>query len=147
MTETQLDKMEFRLKKIREALGLSQGEMSKRLGVLSNNYNQLELQKRNVGPRILNTIIREFNVNPVWFKTGEGEMFKGALVDVEGVKLANEESATYKTKLDEIQELGRKKLGKDKSKEKEGVPYYDSDIAATPDAVMYNDTDNRNIDR
>lgn len=64
-----------RLKMLRKNLGLTQQEFADRLKVSRNNIASYETGKSNLGDAIISLICREFNVNEIWFRTGEGEIF------------------------------------------------------------------------
>lgn len=67
--------MNENLKKLREALGLSQKEMANTLKISDATISRIEKGDRNVTVRLMDQICKEFNVNKNWFVTGEGEMF------------------------------------------------------------------------
>lgn len=67
--------MNDRIKKLRQALGLSQDEFGRRLGVTRGAVTNIELNKVDPKPLFVDLICREFNVNETWLRTGEGEMF------------------------------------------------------------------------
>ena len=60
---------------LRKNLGLTQQEFADRLKVSRNNIASYETGKSNLGDAIISLICREFNVNEIWFRTGEGEIF------------------------------------------------------------------------
>jgi len=64
-----------RIYSIREALSLSQEAFGKRIGVTRSAVSNYESGGRNVTEQVIKAIIREFNVNEEWLRTGEGEMF------------------------------------------------------------------------
>jgi len=65
--------MHERLKKIRLYNKLSQEEFGKRLKLESRGHiSALETGKKNITERIINDVCREFGVNEVWLRTGEG---------------------------------------------------------------------------
>ena len=68
--------MNYRIKKLRQSLGLSQEEFGRRLGVTRGAVTNIELNKVEPKPLFVDLICREFNVNEEWLRTGEGEMFK-----------------------------------------------------------------------
>lgn len=74
--------MNERIKEVRLALGLSQDDFAKRLGFTRGVITNIELRRAEIKPRLLDLICREFNVNPYWLETGNGEMFN-AVDDVE----------------------------------------------------------------
>lgn len=67
--------MNERLKHARKALGLSQIEMAKALGIGQSTYCQFETGVRPLQARYINSLQSMYNVNPEWLKTGEGDMF------------------------------------------------------------------------
>lgn len=64
-----------RILSLRESLGINQEEFAKRIGVSRNFISLVETGKRNLSDRTVSDICREFNVNEIWLRTGEGEMF------------------------------------------------------------------------
>ena len=75
--------MNERLKNLRISLNLSQEEFGDRIGITSRSHiSSLENGKRTLTDRIIKDICREFGVNELWLRTGEGEPTK---------KLAGEE--------------------------------------------------------
>jgi transcriptional regulator with XRE-family HTH domain len=74
MTQTEIT-INKRVKLVRETLKLSQAQFS-RIISLSNGYlGGVETEKRRVNDRLVKLVCAAFNVNNVWLKTGEGEMF------------------------------------------------------------------------
>ena len=72
-----------RLKTIRKFVSLSQEE----LGITGAAISKIESGNRNVTEQITLAIIREFDVNEQWLRTGKGEMFL--------VKTRDEEIASF----------------------------------------------------
>lgn len=68
--------MNERIKKLRQALGLSQDEFGRRLGVTRGAVTNIELNKVEPKPLFVDLICREFNVSEEWLRTGAGEMFQ-----------------------------------------------------------------------
>lgn len=68
--------MNERIKKLRQALGLSQDEFGRRLGVTRGAVTNIELNKVEPKPLFVDLICREFNVSEEWIRTGAGEMFQ-----------------------------------------------------------------------
>lgn len=64
-----------RLKSIRKSVSLSQEEFGKKLGITGAAISKIESGNRNVTEQMTLAIIREFDVNEQWLRTGEGEMF------------------------------------------------------------------------
>lgn len=63
-----------RVRKVRNAVKLSQAVFGKMLGLSQRQIANIELGS-NVTDRNSESICRVFNVNPQWLKNGEGEMF------------------------------------------------------------------------
>ena len=67
--------MNERIKELRKVLGLSQDEFGRRLGLTRGAITNIELNKTEPKPLLIDLICREFDVNETWLRTGEGEMF------------------------------------------------------------------------
>lgn len=68
--------MHERLKEIRKALGLTQKEFAARIGIKQNTIAQYEIGRNEPIDAVVSLICREYNVDEVWLRTGEGEMFR-----------------------------------------------------------------------
>lgn len=68
--------MNERIKALRKALDLSQSAFGDRLGVKQNTVATWESGTRTPSDAIIKSICREFGVDEVWLRHGEGEMFK-----------------------------------------------------------------------
>lgn len=66
--------MHTRIKMVRKALGMTQDEFGKVLGLKRNSVAQIE-GGRATSSQTVFSICREFNVNEEWLKTGHGQMF------------------------------------------------------------------------
>ena len=66
--------MNERIKAVRLALGISQEEFGKRLGVTRGAITNIELNKVEPKPLFVDLICREFNVNEDWLKNGAEPM-------------------------------------------------------------------------
>lgn len=69
-----------RIKRIREMLGsdgkpLSQAKFADKINLGSTAISNIEAGIRNPSERTIIDICREYNVNELWLRTGEGEMF------------------------------------------------------------------------
>ena len=64
-----------RLKLIRKRLGMTQEQLSQRLGVGKTALSMIETGKARLSSRNRNILIQDLNVNPSWLETGRGEMF------------------------------------------------------------------------
>lgn len=67
--------MNERLKKIRLALHLSQDAFGQRIGMTGGGVSHLENGKRNFTEQVIKLICKEFDVDYIWFTTGNGNMF------------------------------------------------------------------------
>lgn len=67
--------MNERIKEVRKSLGLTQDEFGRRLGVTRGAITNIEYNKVEPKPLLVDLLCREFNVNETWLRTGEGEMF------------------------------------------------------------------------
>ena len=67
--------MESRIKLLRKALGITQEEFSKRIGLARNSVANYEIGRREPTNAVLVSICREFNVSYAWLKDGIGDMF------------------------------------------------------------------------
>lgn len=66
--------MNKRIKMIRDINNLTQDEFGKKIGSARNTIANYEMGNRTPSNAVINSICREFNVNEIWLKTGEGEM-------------------------------------------------------------------------
>lgn len=64
--------MNERLKKIRKKLGLTQQEFADRLGIKRGAIANYEIGRNEPIDAVISLICREFGVNEVWLRTGEG---------------------------------------------------------------------------
>lgn len=71
------DNLNERIKKLRKALDLTQQEFGRRIGMKQNTIALIE-GGRKTSEQTIFAICREFNVNEVWLRTGEGDMFNPA---------------------------------------------------------------------
>lgn len=67
--------MNERIRKLRKTLDLTQSAFAEKIGMKQNSVALVESGKRNISDYALRVICREFNVNEVWLRDGEGEMF------------------------------------------------------------------------
>lgn len=70
--------MKDRIKKIRRTLDLTQQEFATRIGSVQNTITGYETGRRVPSSQVISLICREFGVNEVWLRTGEGDMFAPA---------------------------------------------------------------------
>ena len=70
------DTVKDRIKQIRKELKLTQAEFGEKIGVKGNTVTGYESGIRSPSDAIVVSICREFGVNEVWLRTGEGEPFQ-----------------------------------------------------------------------
>ena len=63
------------IKSLRKELSYTQQEFADKIGTPRNNIAGYETGKRSPSEAVISLICREFNVNEIWLRTGEGEMF------------------------------------------------------------------------
>lgn len=76
-----------RIKAVRKHFKLTQAEFGERIGVKGNTIANYELGRNAPVDAIFSLLCREYGVNEIWLRTGEGEMFQ-AMTE-------NEELAAY----------------------------------------------------
>ena len=64
-----------RVKELRLALGLSQDEIGRRLGVTRGAISRIETGNTNLTPAMARSLCREFSVSEDWLLNGNGKMF------------------------------------------------------------------------
>ena len=64
-----------RLKHIRELHGLMQYEMAQKLNYQKSTYNQIEQGKYRLNGAAVQLLKMMFNINPLWFREGHGDMY------------------------------------------------------------------------
>lgn len=67
--------MDERIKQIRNINNLSQQKFADKLGIARGNIAAYEVGKNAPSDAVIALICKEFNVNEVWLRTGNGEMF------------------------------------------------------------------------
>ena len=67
--------MKDRIKAIRKALGLSQTDFGKSLGVSLSAVFKWESGENELSDAVVLLICQRYGVSEIWLKTGEGEMF------------------------------------------------------------------------
>mgnify|MGYP001096971268 CR=1 FL=1 len=66
------DDVNERIKKLRKALGLTQEKFAERLGIKRNTVATYEIGRNEPIDAVISLICREYGVNEVWLRTGEG---------------------------------------------------------------------------
>lgn len=67
--------MNHRIKEVRCALGLTQDEFGRRLGVGRGVITNIEFEKTVPKDAFVDLVCKEFNVSKEWLRDGVGEMF------------------------------------------------------------------------
>lgn len=84
--------MNKRITILRNSLNLNQDDFGKKINVTRSAISNYEKGLRNITPRVINDICREFNVNEEWLRFGIGEIFKEEAFSLD--KYAKEKGAT-----------------------------------------------------
>lgn len=64
-----------RIKELRKHLKLTQAEFGEVIGLKATAIGMFEAEQRNVVDRNISLISEKFNVDEIWLRTGEGDMF------------------------------------------------------------------------
>ena len=67
-----------RIRKVREALGLTQRQFAPKVGIAQTAISMLETGNNTVTDKVIKIICSELGVNEKWMRTGKGEMFKAS---------------------------------------------------------------------
>lgn len=67
--------MNERIKAARKALGLTMEQFGARIGMGKSSVSKIEKGANSTTDQTIKSICREFGVNEMWLRTGEGEMF------------------------------------------------------------------------
>lgn len=68
--------MNDRIRELRKALKLTLEEFGARIGMNKSSVSKIETGKNGTTEQTIRSICREFRVNEVWLRTGDGEMFR-----------------------------------------------------------------------
>lgn len=74
--------MDKRLKIMRLEKGLTQTELGNIIGLSKSAISKIELDKASLTDRNIQALTKELDVNPIWLKTGEGDMFLSIKTDL-----------------------------------------------------------------
>lgn len=75
--------MNGRLKQLRKALNLKQGDFAAALSISQGHLSDVENGRKEVSDRIISICSLKFNANEEWLKTGNGDMFNPMSEDEE----------------------------------------------------------------
>ncbi len=67
-----MEEIKDRIKKLRKQLDMTQDDFSKKLGLARNSIASYETGRREPTNAIIVSICREFGINEIWLRTGEG---------------------------------------------------------------------------
>ena len=70
------DKIQPRIKTLRQTLGMSQTDFGRKIGVTRSVLSNLDLGITTLQDPLLSLVCSVFNVRREWLETGEGEMFE-----------------------------------------------------------------------
>lgn len=79
--------MTGRLRLIRKELGYTQEMLARTLGIGKSALSMIETGKTSLSERNKNILVQEFNINPDWLESGEGEMFNDSRPDCQSFAL------------------------------------------------------------
>lgn len=82
--------MSERIRILRQALGLSQTDFAKKMGMTRSMVSNMELGLIDIPDYKIEMISKAFNANLVWLRTGEGEMFNPASQSLDALAEANQ---------------------------------------------------------
>lgn len=66
--------MNTRIKKIRKSLGLTQKDFGAKIGMKPSSISDIETGRNNLSEQTIKLICKEYGINEIWLRTGEGEM-------------------------------------------------------------------------
>lgn len=79
-----------RLLELRKALDLTRAAFGEPVGVSDSVIKNIEYEKTEPKPLLIQQICKTYNVNPEWLETGEGEMFAPRTEDEELAQIFGE---------------------------------------------------------
>ena len=68
--------MNDRIKTLRKVLNLTQQEFADQIGMKRNTVANYETHRNEPSNAVITLICKTFNVDEIWLRTGEGEMFR-----------------------------------------------------------------------
>ena len=78
-----MDTIGMRIRQVRKADSLTLTEFGNKIGITAASVSAFELGKTNPSDQTIHSICREFKVNEIWLRSGEGEMFQAMTEDEE----------------------------------------------------------------
>ena len=92
-----------RIKAVRKHFKLTQAEFGERIGVKGNTIATYEIGRNAPVDAIFSLLCREYGVNEIWLRSGEGEMFQAMTEDEELAAylgdVMNDEPASFRSRL------------------------------------------------
>ena len=92
-----------RIKAVRKHFKLTQAEFGERIGVKGNTIATYEIGRNAPVDAIFSLLCREYGVNEIWLRSGEGEMFQAMNEDEELADylgdVMNDEPASFRLRL------------------------------------------------
>jgi len=111
----------YRIKELRETLGLSQREFAEKLGKARRTIQHWESGNITPPENVLRLIEQTFSVNPEWLRHGKGEMFLSKQQEIDPEDLTEEDVIRLMAQklVDKVERKLRKRGKKLSSKQKE----------------------------
>ena len=78
-----MDTIGMRIRQVRKADSLTLTEFGNKIGITAASVSAFELGKTNPSDQTIRSICREFKVNKIWLRSGEGDMFQAMTEDEE----------------------------------------------------------------
>ena len=78
-----MDTIGMRIRQVRKADSLTLTEFGNKIGITAASVSAFELGKTNPSDQTIRSICREFKVNEIWLRSGDGEMFQAMNEDEE----------------------------------------------------------------
>jgi transcriptional regulator with XRE-family HTH domain len=72
-----------RIKYVRKSLNLTQQKFAERIGTKQNTIAQYEIGRNIPIDPVITAICKEFNVNEIWLRTGDGDPFRKITIEEE----------------------------------------------------------------
>lgn len=92
-----------RIKAVRKHFKLTQAEFGERIGVKGNTIATYEIGRNAPVDAIFSLLCREYGVNEIWLRSGEGEMFQAMTEDEELAAylgdVMNDEPASFRRRI------------------------------------------------
>lgn len=123
--------MSERIRILRQALGLSQTEFAKKMGMTRSMVSNMELGLIEIPDYKIEMICKVFNVRANWLRTGEGDMFNPASESLDALAEAHQ--------LDDLTRAIIKTLITMKPAHREAFQQIVTDAAAAMRSAKYDD--------